>query len=460
VQNNKRFPVLFTYAKEPIMITTDERLVEAETTATAKIAPVSPPAEENRPWTTKQLLQNRNFLLLWAGHVISAFGDALTNLTLLILVNALTGSTAAIATMTILLAIPQVTIGLLGGVYADRWDRKRILLVSDLARGVLVLGFLFVDSAERLWLLYALAFVQASVGTIDNPARGAILPQVVPKEGLLAANSLNQTGNLLAMVLGGVAAGVLVGFSDSYWPAFVIDALTFFISFAAVFFVIVAPQMRTATTAVSGLWANIGAVTRELRVGLQLIAKTPVLWGSLIVAGVMMLGLGSVNVLFVPFLANDLKVPLAWFGVVEFAQVLGMIISGGIAATVLKFKLGHVISGGAIGLGVAVAAVAFANAPWHVMLAIFAVGCFVTPLQAAISTLSQTSVSNDILGRVGSAMNTTIGAANLISMAFAGLLGALLGVRNVFILAGLISVLAGVLAMRLFRQAGQEQGNK
>lgn len=442
------------------MITTDERLVEAETTATAKIAPVSPPAEENRPWTTKQLLQNRNFLLLWAGHVISAFGDALTNLTLLILVNALTGSTAAIATMTILLAIPQVTIGLLGGVYADRWDRKRILLVSDLARGVLVLGFLFVDSAERLWLLYALAFVQASVGTIDNPARGAILPQVVPKEGLLAANSLNQTGNLLAMVLGGVAAGVLVGFSDSYWPAFVIDALTFFISFAAVFFVIVAPQMRTATTAVSGLWANIGAVTRELRVGLQLIAKTPVLWGSLIVAGVMMLGLGSVNVLFVPFLANDLKVPLAWFGVVEFAQVLGMIISGGIAATVLKFKLGHVISGGAIGLGVAVAAVAFANAPWHVMLALFAVGCFVTPLQAAISTLSQTSVSNDILGRVGSAMNTTIGAANLISMAFAGLLGALLGVRNVFILAGVISVLAGGLAVRLFRQEGQEQGNK
>jgi MFS family permease len=405
-------------------------------------------------------LQNRNFLLLWAGHVISAFGDALTNLTLLILVNALTGSTAAIATMTILLAIPQVTIGLLGGVYADRWDRKRILLVSDLARGVLVLGFLFVDSAERLWLLYALAFVQASVGTIDNPARGAILPQVVPKEGLLAANSLNQTGNLLAMVLGGVAAGVLVGFSDSYWPAFVIDALTFFISFAAVFFVIVAPQMRTATTAVSGLWANIGAVTRELRVGLQLIAKTPVLWGSLIVAGVMMLGLGSVNVLFVPFLANDLKVPLAWFGVVEFAQVLGMIISGGIAATVLKFKLGHVISGGAIGLGVAVAAVAFANAPWHVMLALFAVGCFVTPLQAAISTLSQTSVSNDILGRVGSAMNTTIGAANLISMAFAGLLGALLGVRNVFILAGVISVLAGGLAVRLFRQEGQEQGNK
>lgn len=442
------------------MTVADERVVAKETAAYIEVAPASPPAEETAPWTAKQLLQNRNFLLLWSGHVISAFGDALTNLTLLILVNALTGSTAAIATMTILLAIPQVTIGLLGGVYADRWDRKRILLVSDLVRGILVLGFLLVDSTERLWLLYALAFIQASVGTIDNPARSAILPQVVPKPGLLAANSLNQTGNLLAMVLGGVTAGVLVGLSDSYWPAFVIDALTFFVSFAAVLFVVVAPQRRTATTTVGGLWANSVLVVHELRVGLQLIAKTPVLWGSLIVTGVMMLGLGSVNVLFVPFLANDLKVPLAWFGVIEFAQVLGMIISGGIAATVLKFKLGHVISGGAIGLGLAVAAVAFTTAPWQVMLALFMVGCSVTPLQAAISTLTQTSVANDILGRVGSALNTTIGAANLISMAFAGLLGALLGVRNVFVLAGVISVLAGVLAIGLFRQPVQEKDNE
>lgn len=72
--------------------------------------------------------------------------------------------------MTIVLAVPRVTIGLLGGVYADRWDRKRILLVSDFVRGILVLGFLLVDSVDRLWLLYILAFVQACVGTIDNPA--------------------------------------------------------------------------------------------------------------------------------------------------------------------------------------------------------------------------------------------------------------------------------------------------
>lgn len=423
-----------------------ETSTPAEPTPSADFAETKP-AEK---WTAGQLLRNRNFLLLWLGQVISAFGDAVTNLTLLILVNALTGSTAAIATLTILIAIPQVTIGLLGGVFADRWDRKRIILVSDLVRGVLVLGFLLVDSAQRLWLLYALAFVQAAVGTIDNPARGAILPQVVPKAGLLAANSLAQTGNLLAMVLGGVAAGVLVGFAG-YWPAFVIDALTFFISFGLVTFVVVAARGSTDAAVGQSLWAMSGSVIRDLRAGLALIAKVPVLWGSLIVTGVMMLGLGSVNVLFVPFLANDLQVPLAWFGVVEFAQVFGMILSGGIAATVLKLKLGHVISGAAIGLGVAVAATAFAGAPWHVLVTLFIVGCFVTPLQAAVSTLLQTSVDNALLGRVQSAMNTTIGAANLLSMACAGLLGALLGVRNVFVFAGVVSVLAGLLAVRLFR---------
>lgn len=409
-------------------------------------------APTEAPWSTRQLLHERNFLLFWLGRVVSTFGDAVTNLTLLILINTLTGSTAAIATLTILLAIPSVTIGLLGGVYADRWERKRILLVADFVRGVLVLGFLLVDSPQRLWLLYTLAFAQACVGALDSPARGAILPQVAPPAGLLAANALSQTGNILASMLGGVAAGALVGFSTSYWPAFSVDALTFFISFALVAVMVVRPVERTSTATGQSFWANFLSVISDLRAGLALIAQTPGLWGSMIVAGVMMLGLGSVNVLFVPFLANVLRVPLAWFGVVEFAQVLGMVLSGGLAATVLRFKLGHVISGGALGLGVAVALIAFTGAPWQVMVLLFGIGCFITPLQAAVSTLLQTTVPSTSLGRVQAAMNTAISAANLLSMASAGLLGAWLGVRNVFIFAGAVSVLAGLLAFRLFRR--------
>src|SRR6476660_5322653 len=135
----------------------------------------------------RDLMKNRNFRFLWLGQVISDFGDSLTNLALLFLINKLTGSTAALATMLIVLTVPQITFGLVAGVYVDRLDRKRIMIVSDLLRGLLVLGFVPVASPNLGWLLYVVAFVQASIGTRFTPARSALLPNIVPAAGLMAA---------------------------------------------------------------------------------------------------------------------------------------------------------------------------------------------------------------------------------------------------------------------------------
>ena len=95
-----------------------------------------------------------------------------------------------------------MTIGLFAGAYVDRADRRRIMLASDLLRRAAVLGFVFVGSASALWLLFILAFVQSSVGTFFAPARGAVIPKVVPPEGLLAANSVAQA----TRVVSGIAA--------------------------------------------------------------------------------------------------------------------------------------------------------------------------------------------------------------------------------------------------------------
>jgi MFS family permease len=95
--------------------------------------------EQNPPQKTtlgmRDVLKIRNFRLLWLGQVVSNFGDSLTALALIFLVNHLTGSTAAIAVMAIVLAVPQVVFGLIAGVYVDRMDRKRIMIGSDLLRG-------------------------------------------------------------------------------------------------------------------------------------------------------------------------------------------------------------------------------------------------------------------------------------------------------------------------------------
>ena len=402
--------------------------------------------------TLRTLFRRGDFRHLWLGQVVSAFGDNVTNLTLLILINALTGSTAALATMTILLAIPQVTVGLVAGVFVDRWDRKRVLLASDLIRGLLVLGFIAVGSTERLWLLYLLAFLQACVGTFFNPARSALMPTLVPADELLAANSAMQTGSLVAQVLGAGAAGLVVGAFAVYWPAFALDALTFFVSFALILLV-----RSAASQPESDAPASVWAIGRQLGVGLGLLVRTRVLLGIVVVTAVMMLGLGTVNVLFVPLLANDLQVPVTWFGAVEFAQVAAMILSGSLVVLLARYSPAALISVASLLLGVAVGLIAVAANVWQVLLILFVVGACITPLQAAIQTIMQTTVPNQLLGRVGSALNTTIMTANLSAMAFAGGLGSAIGIRNVFLFAGGMTILAGLLAMFMLRKTSQEE---
>lgn len=100
--------------------------------------------------SARDVLRIPDFRRLWAAQGISDVGDGLTMLTLMLLVNHLTQSTMALAALAIVLAIPPPTIGFVAGTYADRWDRRRIMLVSDSLRAVAVLGFVLVDSAALL----------------------------------------------------------------------------------------------------------------------------------------------------------------------------------------------------------------------------------------------------------------------------------------------------------------------
>ena len=157
----------------------------------------------------RDVLRIPDFRRLWAAQGISDLGDGLTLLTLMLLVNELSGSTMALAAVAIALAIPPLTIGLVAGTFADRWDRRRIMLVSDTLRAIVVLGFVVIDSESMMPALLVLAFVQASIGTFFTPARGALVPRIVPPEGLLAANAVTQATRVIAGVVGAGLAGLM-----------------------------------------------------------------------------------------------------------------------------------------------------------------------------------------------------------------------------------------------------------
>lgn len=391
----------------------------------------------------KRLLAIGNFRKLWLSHVISSFGDALTNLALLITAQRLTGSTAAVATTAVAVALPQLLFGLFAGVLVDRWDRKRVMIASDLTRAFLVLGFLAVSSPDRMWLLYVVAFVQASIGTLDNPARSSVVPQIVGTENLLAANSFFQSTMIIVGVAGTATAGVIAGVFDTLAPAFVVDAATFAVSAALVTRIAIerVPVGAAAGNRASGMWS-------ELKTGIRFIVSSPMLRTVVVTAGVVMLGLGAVNVLLVPFIVDELAVPETWFGLLEAAHVTSMVLAGGLVAVAARrIRPGRLLVVGLTGVAIVVAAMSLAQSVWHLIGLLFAVGWFVTPTQAAISTIVQTEVPQEALGRVSSSLNTVSTTAQVASMALSGVAAAAFGLRSVFVIAGFITLVAAAVSL-------------
>jgi MFS family permease len=174
--------------------------------------------------------------------------------------------------------------------------------------------------------------------------------------------------------------------------------------------------------------------------------------GTLISVAVVMLGLGAVNILFVPLLINELRVPATWFGAIELAQASSMILSAALIAGFLaRARPATIVSTALAGLALVVVLLGGVNAVWQVIALLFAVGWLVTPLQAAVMTIVQTETADAARGRVGALLSSVSGSANIVSMAVAGLFGDLLGVRVVFGLSGILIGLAALLSVVLLR---------
>ena len=392
----------------------------------------------------RQLLTVRDFRYMWGSQILCDFGDSLTSLTLLILIQRLTGSTVAMAGLMISIALPTLVFGLLAGVYVDRVDRKKAMMASDLLRALIVLGFLLVRSEQLLPIIYLIAFAQATVGTVFNPARNAFLPAVVGRERLLAANSVSQTSKILFNLLGVGAAGLLAAFGPGLGLAFIVNSAIFLVSFLLI------RRMRTSgmpeETASPRVWL-------EMRAGFRVMLSSRPLRGVLVSLSVTMLGLGALNVLFVPFLIGDLGVSEAFLGAVEASQVVGLVVSGTVvAALASRLRPASLVSLGLTALSLFVGFIAASQSVWQVMILLFFVGLSVGPVQAGASTLSQTLIEDSMRGRVGGAVSTLVSAANLISMGLAGVAAATIGIRNVFLASGCLILLAGLLTLWLLRE--------
>ncbi len=196
------------------------------------------------------VLRQRNFALLWCGGLISMTGDWLLLIGLPVYVYALTGSTWVTGSVFIAGFVPEILLGSVAGVFADRWDRRRTMLVSTLLQALALLPLLAVSSRGQLWLVYAVQVVASVLSQFFAPAENALLPRVVgpAPEDLLAANALLSLGANLARLVGSPLGGVVAALLGLRGIV-LLDAASFLVAAALIAPVRVAMSGRESTRA-------------------------------------------------------------------------------------------------------------------------------------------------------------------------------------------------------------------
>lgn len=175
------------------------------------------------------VIRQRDFALLWFAGLISMTGDWMLFIALPVTVYELTGS--AVATSGILIAsrIPSLILGSVAGVFVDRWDRKQTMVLVNLVRAPLLLLLLAVDSPDRIWIVYIVAFAVSAMSQFFGPAENALLPRLVGTDHLVPANALNALNNNLSRLIG-PAIGGLVAARFGLRGVAIVDAASFFLA--------------------------------------------------------------------------------------------------------------------------------------------------------------------------------------------------------------------------------------
>ena len=136
------------------------------------------------------LAENRNYRLLWFGQIVSQLGDWFNSVAIYALLLELTGTATSVALMIIVQFLPMAVIGPVAGVVVDRVNRRRLMIATDVLRGLAVLVLLMVRRPDQVWMVYLVMGTVVSLTAFFEPARTAVIPSVTTRSELLTANAL------------------------------------------------------------------------------------------------------------------------------------------------------------------------------------------------------------------------------------------------------------------------------
>jgi MFS family permease len=397
----------------------------------------------------------RDFALLWTGMTVSLFGDGVFFVAIAWQVYELSNAPTALSVVGIAWTLPMVAFLLVGGVVSDRFDRRRVMIVSDVFRFLAVgaIGILGLTGDLSLPLLLGLVAVYGAADALFPPAFGAIVPDIVPPHLLVEANSIDMfVRTLMSRMVGPAIGGLAIGWLST-GGAFLLDAGSFAVS--AVCFALMSARPVPAR-------AEGSSALREIAEGFRFVRSQTWLWGTLLAAAVSLLAFYGPYEVLVPYIVKNLLGGSAGdLGLVFAAGGLGAIL----AALVMgqrRLPRKHITFMYLTWTAAAGAEAVYgvATALWHAMAAAFVAGALSTAGMIVWMTFMQRRVPRHLLGRVTSLdWFVSIGLIP-VSYALTGPIAEAVGVRETMIAAGVLGAVLTLAFLFLpgMRDSEREEG--
>jgi MFS family permease len=388
------------------------------------------------------LRRNRNYRFTWMGQVVSEIGDNFNNIAVFALAMALTHSGLVVTGIMLARAIPAITMGPLAGVLLDRFDRRRIMIASDVVRAVVALGFILAVSGHRIWLLYLFSALLMAASPFFTAGRSAILPTIASEDEIYTANSLTQTTQWTTLTVGTFLGATVIAI-DYKW-AFVFNALSFVFSAWAIWNL--RPPKGAASFRAAHRDLTEAEVVRpwhEYREGLRYMRSIPLVFAIALLSVGWATGGGAAQILFPIFGELVFHAGATGIGVIWGCAGLGLLLGGVLAnrfGSRLSFRdyklvvfVDYIVHGAAY--------VLFTQMRRFELALIF---IMLSRAVIAINSIMNYSyllrvVSNQYRGRVFATMETVTWVMMMLSMMGAGIASTHYSPRTIGAVAGILS---------------------
>jgi len=382
-----------------------------------------------------KVLSNRSFLALWFGQLDSQLADRIFVYVLMIIAYSLTKSNLGVSVPLLAFGVPSILFGPLAGVYVDKWNRKWVLSITSIIRGLLIL-LIVPLIAKSMALIFFVSFLLYTATQFFAPAESASIPELVKKKDLIVANSLFMITWMGASVVGFGLGAPLVNFLGEQ-GTFIFAAVLYFLA-AAVLALIPLKRIKSVEPAK-------GTIKKDLLFGLEFIRRNQIVLYSLMKLFVATSAIAILSLLAISYANNVLGIGGKNFGYLILAVGAGMFVGMGFLDRLRLFlSKGLIVVSSFIVSGIVLVFMGSITNIHIALFLIFMLGVGNIFITSSIQTILQQRIPRKIRGRVFGVQNMLINSAFVFPVIAAGIVADMYGVGFALSLLGWIVVLTGL----------------